>query len=283
MESMITKLDTDSIGNILSFCAADGLCGLSQASRIWSKFLEPLMEGHWDVLCTRRWQLDEKMRRVIGACTMKDAYHTLDFRRRIPKGRFTEKFNYVFGSGRAGVGQGLSAWVLLGHTSNAKLRRLSPTKKVIGLRLCVQNTSAGLLSLDLSDTSSLLSVLALPGDDDDAERAGMTACNFRLIARNGKISNSAEKECHLAMLDFVVISCDVLCPEKVEFETDWLAMVSDVQVAAHDCLPCAPHSPRARMTATCKLLEEDEIWNYYDEVVTGVILLRDRPLTREGI
>jgi hypothetical protein len=282
---MLTKLDQDCIGHILSFCAAGSLCGLSQVSRIWIKHLEHVMEHAWDVLCTRRWRVDEKMRKIIGASTMKDAYHLLDFRKRIPKGKFTEKYNYIFGSGRA---QSLSAWVMLGHTSNAKLRWLSPTQKAIGLRLCVQNTSAGLLSLDLSCDSAMLNVQTLPGgegdDDDDTEGICLPVFNFRILARNGAFvpESKGEKECRLAALDFVVLSCDVLCPVEVEYETDFLAMVEHVQVSARDCLPCAPHSPRPgrkSLTATCKLIEEEEIWNYYEEIVSGLILLRDRPVT----
>jgi len=51
---------------------------------------------------------------------MKSVYEVLSKRRRIPKGKFTEKHNFIFGKGDA---ENVLIWMLIGHRDDTQLVR----------------------------------------------------------------------------------------------------------------------------------------------------------------
>lgn len=49
---------------------------------------------------------------------MKSVYEVLSKRKRIPKGKFTEKHNFIFGKGEA---ENVLIWMLIGHRDDTQL------------------------------------------------------------------------------------------------------------------------------------------------------------------
>jgi hypothetical protein len=58
----------------------------------------------------------------------KNVYSQLSKRRRIPRGKFSETYNFIFGIGE---GNGMLVWLLVGHRSNAQLMNI-PDRTVQG-------------------------------------------------------------------------------------------------------------------------------------------------------
>eukprot|EP00600_Ochromonadales_sp_CCMP1393_P001031 CAMPEP_0174984402 /NCGR_PEP_ID=MMETSP0004_2-20121128/17702_1 /TAXON_ID=420556 /ORGANISM="Ochromonas sp., Strain CCMP1393" /LENGTH=218 /DNA_ID=CAMNT_0016236807 /DNA_START=653 /DNA_END=1309 /DNA_ORIENTATION=- len=214
----------------------------------------------------------------------------------MPRGRFTEKFNYVFGNA---FENGIAMWILVAHGSNAMLRRDSSTHNVIRMRVCLQNVDRGLLSINLAADSSAssplvntrlpfpaISVECLPNEEDQSDDCDgdiLPTRNLRLECVNGlPIDNTSQTttcdECHLGPLEFAVLSFEVLCPLDVRTETDFIASIKQIRVDAAECTPCVPHTPRRHLSVASTLIDEDKIWDYYVEIPGGVILLRDRAL-----
>ena len=60
---------------------------------------------------------------------MKTVYQTLAKRSRIPRGKFTDKFCFIFGKGEK---SGIQSWLLVGHRNNTELVRCTEVQSNSG-------------------------------------------------------------------------------------------------------------------------------------------------------
>ena len=290
-KNVLASLPPDVLDVVLSYLAARSLCNLSTLNRQWQFDLDTQMDRIWRDLVARRWRPQLKhLRRTLGAANFKVAYQILVFRRRMPKGAFTEKHNKVFGLGHA---SGLVSWALVHHGAESRLQRRRGTA-FITLRLCVQNVHHMELTLPLDRQGYEVQLRS----EDESTIVVPVLGQPRIVAVNGvrtatptpvgggggggggNDESNAPAEWRLRALDNIVVCIDVACPDDVVFETDFLSRVAHVAFTARATQPRPPHVPLSVPPATVALLvvnrfvDEEEVWQNYIELPGGVILLR---------
>lgn len=261
---MLLKLSSELLRTVLSYCVADSLCKLCQSCRTFGiELRDNMMEDLWRQLCFRGWRNKVRTSKILGAETMKDTYRSLLQRLKIPRGKYTEKFNHVFGKGRA---NGVCSWVLIGHSDNARLRPRRG-RNVVTLRVCILNTRNAAVTLDLSPDAAvpLIGIRSIEdgwsvgaqadgrelevemsdgGCESEIGSAGnssftarrtgslLKASNFTLLAKNGitVCAFPGQLFTELNPLDSCVIECEICCSTNVRYESDFLAMIRGVQV-----------------------------------------------------
>ena len=162
------------------------------------------------------------------------------------------------------------------------------------------------ISLDLANVSMNVQVPSQGGSDHTSvESSGsqpslldystLVATKIRVLAKNGNAVAPSDKQpyvCELRPLDSVVLSCDVTCPDSVEHEVDFLSMLDTVELhlrtkhssysraaqAATDGIEGTSMNNENEVLLKVPIIPEAEIWNFYEEMSSGVILLRDKPL-----
>ena len=68
-----------------------------------------------------------------------------------------------------------------------------------------------------------------------------------------------------------------MCPPTMRNETDFLCSMDSVDVHTNLISPIAPYKVTRHVTVSPMFLDEDKIWDYYEELPGNVILLRDKP------
>eukprot|EP01036_Dinobryon_divergens_P022164 gene22164-30401_t len=249
---------------------------------------------------------------------MKSVYEVLSKRKRIPKGKFTEKHNFIFGRGEA---ENVLIWMLIGHRDDTQLLRRVIHGQVhhsIELRLCFQNVSNFAVVFDLTTFGSSFaffkhhaittsSTSACNQIGDDGEEHGEFHCGrmVHLLSLNGVGVTATSRQLKeenivsLAPLEFCVVSCDVLCPTSVKNETDFLTMMKSIsftltiqsanQKSGEREATVSAKSPSkpalsstasvSTSSATVHCFEESVVWDHYMELPGRVVLLRDKPLS----
>lgn len=274
---MLKNLDFDTFHYILTFFGAKSLVTLAQTCQEFSQY-NHYVDRLWYELCMRRWKVKSNSLRILGVATMKDAYRILNVRNKIPRGKYTDTFNFLFGKGR---NSGIRGWLLLAHTENARLQNTFYNGLPVNsleIRICIQNIDHPLLSLSLMDKKSIkFHVIGENSDDDDLN---FRIRNMKLIAKNGVPASEEKNLVSANPLDFFVISFEVLIPQhmEVQHESDFLAMVDKISLNLNVCHPTRPWEYRSRKKLDIDVIDERTIWEYYVELPSGVVLLRDRPL-----
>jgi hypothetical protein len=308
---MITKVDLDALGIVLSFCSAKSLCNLAQTCRTFclatsedvhskspSKNEQSypevfIFENVWRALCSRRWRIDDKICRRLGTNSMKSAYRLLSHRLFLPRGRYTEKHNYIFAKGAQ---NGICAWVLVKHTVNTRLRNFNAGSRVcriIELRIGIQNACHGLVAIDISPQALSSSIILNSLSSEDTDESFCCPISASCLAFNGvpippKRTDSDghghgqtadESMVYLGPLDFALLSVEVMCPLSMHYETDFLCSMSNIDIKTRIMAPTYPFNQCLRESTVSPLfLEEDKIWDYFIELPGGTILLRDKPV-----
>lgn len=305
----IMKIEDNLIREIVSFCDARSLCDLSSTCSYFHSTIDNIIEEFWWALCQRGWNISQRERRKLCGVgsTMKHTYRMLRQRMRIPCGRFTERFNYIFGKGSRSL---RSCWLTLGHTTDARLTPVPatphrPAKHRIEIRLCVQNVGGRPIVIDLSQPENTVQLFCFddgkdthdgytPMDEQARDTDALEVASIAVIARNGTpVDGDAHTaHCDINPLDFVVLSCKVLCPTWVHYETDFLSMLERVKLRTHSWTSDTPSTATSSSAAAASdkmsviessdvdivMAPEDEVWEYYIELPGGVVLLRDKPL-----
>jgi hypothetical protein len=312
---MITKINEDSLSIVLTFCNAKSLCNLAQTCRKFylattdnspsDKSIDSsrrkdsptnvrytpgyteclIFEEVWKYLCIKRWRIDERICRRLGTTSMRNVYRMLSHRIFLPRGRYTEKHNYIFAKAKR---EGICGWSLVGHTANARLRSdPSHNFHVIDLRIGIQNAHHGLVAIDISP-QGLLSTIVFNSlsCEEDFEHSFCYPVKANVVAFNGvptdKTSSDVDKTdavVYLGPLDFVLLSIEVMCPQWMVHETDFLSSMRSVDIKTRVVAPIFPFDRCLReITVSPAFLDEDKIWDYYEELPGGIVLLRGKPV-----
>ena len=315
---MLLSLDEDTFGVTLSFCDPNSLFSLLQTSKLFSsRYLHDYskniisfdnckwlrIQDAFQILCILRWNVDtKKSMKTLGAECMSALYILLASRMLIPKGKFTNRHNYVFAKGRH---EGVGIWLLFGHTANARLRLVDFHGKLqhkIELRLGFQNINNRLVSLDLSpmDLQNLIKFQFRGPEVDYYEQGPLMnfmAIDAKVIYRNecaektyrrGEANNLAKDHSKyivpLRAFDFILVSFVLLCPTSIENEVDFLHCVKSIEINTSIQREVFPeflksHCKRNNIenintNIACKLLDEDKIVDYYEYLPGNVVLLK---------
>lgn len=218
---------------------------------------------------------------------------------RIPNGRYTRSQNIIFGAGQL---PGINAWYLLGHTSDAKLKKSMSHSKdhqrdghIVDVRICVENISQKQVLWNINNHESIR-VLPLPDDTHStSERTTpLEVLSTKIVAWNGEDPEKVQPrlkdnkhELDLHMNDFVLVSCKILCPENIINEPDFLSMLESIQLTLHfpnnnNNINNNTDNNLKSMGDTSLVLhprEENFIWKHYVTLPNGVTLLKDKATT----
>lgn len=282
-ECKLLNLEKETIEEILKYCSAQSLCALSSSCKFFNTSIEKSMQYAWGALCKKGWRISERERlKISGKCSnMKHTYKVLWHRMRIPFGRYTERFNYIFGKGRSSTA---SCWVTIRHTNNTELYNSTVlidgskvTKHLVDVRFCVQNLADSPLFIDLSKPHHTMKVFCLNIDED---QDNFEVISINEVARNGSaVSNSlleSYSRCCLNPLEFVVLQCKVSSPAWIKYESDFLSIIGKIQLIAK--YPSTDTKIENHIVLEAAMISEEEVWEYYIELPGGVVLLRDKPL-----
>ena len=276
MFSKNIPLSEDETVSVLSFLSANALCALSAVNRKWQFQSAVLIDQCWKKLVEKRWRLRGNLLRSLGAATWKIAYQILTFRRRMPRGFFTEKKNHPFGRG---IQDGCLTWILVAHKADSRLRVLNPTTNCITIHVCIQNVYLSNVVVSLSEETFRTNLRC---EDNAVEKLSILRPP-QLLTKNG-IKNSIEKEhtaIHLHALQNVVVAVDIGCPPDIVFETDFLSRVTNFSVHLDLVLPehdsdqyCVKQVEQHTLTVDNVFVGEEEVWEHFMELPGGAVLLR---------
>lgn len=282
--SYLLSIEDHLLRLLLIYFDAKSLCNLSITCKYCNKTIDPIFEEVWWQLCLKGWSISEKEKfKLCGiGSSMKYTYRMLWQRMRIPRGRYTERFNYIFGKGR---NSNVSCWISLGHSSNAELYNLSAdingvstAARCVDMRLCIQNLGSNQLIINYLDPQQTVNLTCLDQEqEDDVDQQSLTVTTINEIARNGQTVSSPKHSSMSCLnpLEFIVLSCKVQCPPWVRYETDFLSMMDRIELKINHA---ANDNTRGGDVVTATMIPENEIWEYYIELPGGVVLLRDKPL-----
>jgi hypothetical protein len=283
----LQTLNFDASMAIVQYMNAIDMFRLEGTCKYFNEFFIP--EHVWQELCIRRWRVNEKAAKVVGAAHWKYAYAILQRRKKLPKGSYTDsQRNATFGFGRAG---GCDCWILIGHRPNTAANQIlvrGQQVRSIEFRVCFQNVYNGKVTLNLNETLARFHHL-----DDQYDLKEAETLNHKIIALNGNRVAVSDPVVTLKQLEFAVISFDVICPRDVYHETDLLSMSRKLTVHWDLCDRCdgriahahdRTSSLRKREALTpanykiskviCKFIDEAQIWDLYTELPGNVVLLR---------
>ena len=166
----------DAFSIVISFFDHKSLNKCSCISKEWKELLDEHLI--WHELCLKRWDISNRVRKVLGVTTWKEAYRIMSKRQRLPKGLYTEKYNRTFGKGRK---LGIDSWVLMGHTSNAR-PIFKNNINTMEIRLCVQNVHNFYISLNINNTNIKNNSIKLMCKQEDSTISIMNLSKSRLCA-----------------------------------------------------------------------------------------------------
>ncbi|RYY84140.1 hypothetical protein EON63_09775 [archaeon] len=227
-------------------------------------------EEVWSGLCDSRWHLSRKAHYSLSSASMKDSYRTQHNKLRIPEGKYTGGHHILFGKGRE---KGVGAWFGLSHSPDAQLKSVKykgEEYSSIELHVCLQNIHHDVMSILTQPVS--IRVHSLPHSDPTQDTLLHTV-NVKTIAKNGAHHKHTGDGIRLYAFDFVVLSVTVYGPEDVCSEPDFITMLQHIHVTytTHTHIHTnQTHTHRV----TLKPVEEGEVWNHYQVLPSGVVLLR---------
>ena len=266
-------LSEDEASGVLSFLGAHALCVLSAVNRKWQFQCADFLDQFWKKLVEKRWKLRGNLLRSLGAASWKFAYQILTFRRRMPRGVFTDKKNIPFGRGNL---DGCLTWILVAHKADSRLCVVNPTTNSITMHVCIQNVYLSNVVVALSEQTFGTNLRC---DDNSVEKLSILRPP-QLLAKNGskKTDEKGHTAIHLHALQNIVVAVDIGCPPDVVFETDFLSRVVDFSVHL-ELVPsgndlCIKQAEQHALIVDNVFVGEDEVWEHFMELPGGAILLR---------
>jgi len=289
----------------LPWADVSGVGALAQVSKPWLN--ETQVQALWRDFVVDRWRVVAKHApRVYGAPTWQLVYRNFLFQLKIPRSPFSRSTNAVFGRGRLpGV---CTAWVLVKHRSDCRTRssnqaqqeqpavpsdtvtsalniisRTNRPRPSIELRLIVQNTGPNCASLRVEVPHEAMQIM-----NGNTETKATLVERTQLVSVNGEKSGrgssgsceggrglpSGEK---LGPLDFGVYSIHVEA-KNCAFETDFLARARALELLIHSRE--TPSQPERTQTVMVEIVDEATVWEHYEELPGGFMVLVDSPRTR---
>jgi hypothetical protein len=266
---------------ICSYLLGSELRALTRVWRLLATSRSILFDELWRGLCYKRWKVSDRILRIVDASCWREVYRALDVRNLIPDGKYSGKSVINFGRGCSP--SKASIWFSLGHGTNAILRpRIhgSTSWHAVEGRLCIQNLFNEVIQLPL--TSQLTCIKAFASEE--LENDLLLTADYRPIAINGSLvfptNNVDDNKTELILnpLSYAVISFTIFSPVSVLSEPDFLSMIESFEVRVN-CF-----NPRNRIfddktALDIKILSENSIWNHYNMLPSGIVLLKDRPLS----
>lgn len=266
---------------ICSYLIGSELRALTRVWRLIAVSRSILYDELWRDLCYKRWKVSDRILLAVDANCWREVYRALDVRNLHPDGKYSGKSVINFGRGHSP--SRASIWFSLGHGTNAILRpRLlgSTLWHAVEGRLCIQNLFDETISIPLSGKLTCIKAFASEELEDDL----LLTADYRPIAINGSLvfptNNSADRKSELILnpLSYAVISFIIFCPPSVLSEPDFLSMIESFEVRLQ-CFNPKKRSFDTQMGVDIKVLSESSIWNHYTMLPSGIVLLKDRPLS----
>lgn len=291
----VADLDEHVLLLILDYCAPEDLRCWTRTSRECRD--HRATERAWRNTVQRRWRVQsfKFSPRVFGGENWRMAYEAMEGRRRMPRGRFTQKHNIAFAHGAR---RGLEAWVTLKHREDCMLRELRVSGerriKAVELRLAVQNV--GFAHVEVLVGCGVLHTLNEGGTYTRLRQLGARpqdltqpiACGSespKLIAYNGKQPRGAAAEAFqdgmvssrtmklVNPLDFAVVTMTFPVPDNLRLETDLLLRTRRLSLPVIVCPAWGEdRAPRTEMLEV-DFRGEEFVWKYYTPLPGGIMVM----------
>lgn len=267
---------------ICSYLLGSELRALTRVWRLLATSRSILFDELWRDLCYKRWKVSDRILRAVDASCWREVYRALDVRYLVPDGKYSGKSVINFGRGFST--SRASIWFSLGHGTNAVLRpRLlgSTSWHAVEGRLCIQNLFHEAIMIPLSSQLTFIKAFA----SEELENDLLITSDYRPIAINGSLvfpmkdgSDSKTQQLILNPLSYSVVSFTIFCPVSVSSEPDFLSMIESFEVRLH-CFDPKKRVFDVQAAVGIKVLSENSIWNHYNMLPSGIVLLKDRPLS----